>query len=177
MITRPRPSSRAFTLIELALVVALVGILAVSVIPALRGVSDARQAAAWRETERRFVHARTSAMAAGRAFGVRVNPVAGTFELMEVPLGAGSPGAARDPFGQPVGAWSLPASYPGTSIVGFVGGDGQSGTGTVWFGYDGAPQRRNSSGTLLGGFTQDAVVTLTGGRTVTVRQSSGLIER
>lgn len=177
MRTATRPTTRAFTLVELALVVALVGILAVSAVPALSALSDSRQAAAWREVERRFVHARTRAMTAGRPFGLRVTPASGQLELLEIPAGGGVPTAARDALGQTIPAWSLPASYPGTLITMFVGGDGATGTGTVWFGYGGAPERRNSSGTLLGPCTQDAVLTLTGGRSVTVRQSSGLIER
>jgi len=175
---RPRrPSSRAFSLVELAVVVALLGIMAASVTPALRGVSDARQSAAWREAERRLVHARTRAMSTGRAFGVRITAASGTFELLEIPVGGGIPQGARDALGQTIPAWSLPTAYPSTAVSSFVGGDGVSGTGVVWFGHDGAPQRRNSSGALLGAFTQDAVVTLTGGRTVTVREVSGLVER
>lgn len=161
----------------MAVVVALMGILAVAVLPALATVSESRRSAAWREVERRLVVARMMATSTGRAFGVRVTPGAGTFELLEIPAGGGAPAAAHDPLGGGAGAWSLPGAYPGTQVTSFVGGDGASGTGVVWFGYDGAPQRRNSSGTLLGGFSQDAVVTLTGGLTVTVRRSSGLVER
>jgi len=177
MIPTPSPSRRAFTLVEVALVVALLGILAVSVLPAIAGVGEARAAGAWREVERRFVHARSRAMCAGRAFGVRLNPTAGTFELLEIPAGGGAPVAASDALGQTMPAWSLDLSYPGTAVTSFVGGDGSSGTGTVWFGHDGAPQRRNASGLLLGGFAQDAVVTITGARTVTIRKDSGLVER
>ena len=174
---RPRPSRPAFTLIETMVVVVILGILAVSVVPAIAGVSDSRQAAAWREVERRFVVARTMAMATGRSFGVRVDPSPGTFALLEMPASGGAPTAAHDALGQTVAVWSLATAYPGTAVTSFVGGDGSSATGTVWFGYDGAPQRRTSAGALLGGFTQDASVTLTGGRTVTIRRTSGLIER
>ena len=70
-----------------------------------------------------------------------------------------------------VGGW-----FRGAAIDTFVNGDGTSGDGVVWFGYDGAPQTRDADGTVPLPFAEDAVVTFAGGQVITVHMYTGMVE-
>lgn len=174
---RRTDARRAFTLVEVSVVVLIASILAVSVVPAMNTLAATRRAAAVDEVERRLIDARGQALARGRPYGVRIDADASTLQLLEITSAGATPTAAFDVLGVSNAAYSLREAYSGSAITSVVGGDGTTGSQTLWFGIDGTPQVRNASGVLQGSATQDAVVTLTGGGRVTVRAYTGAIEQ
>jgi hypothetical protein len=80
-----------------------------------------------------------------------------------------------DVTGQLSSSFNLASAFPGASIHTFVNGNGASGSGSIWFDADGAPQVYLGSGSFSA-FTQNAVVTASGGHTITVFQQTGGIQ-
>lgn len=159
------------------MVVLIMGILAVTVIPAFGQLSGSRQAAAANEVQRRFELARSLAMATGRPTGVRVDVAACTLLLQVIPSSGATPVAGTTATGEQETAWSVRAHFPEVTIVSFTNGDGSSSPGTVWFAHDGTPQARNGSGTLQAAWSQDATVRLTGDQYIHIRRRSGAVQR
>lgn len=172
-----RTRRRAFTILELMVVVLLMSILAVSVLPALGSLDEARLGAAVDEVERTLVHARSLAMASGEPTGVEFDLTAQTVTLVRIVSAGTPPEPALDALSQPVTPLRLPVTFPRVELISLTNGDGSSGSGTVWFRFDGAPEVRASNGSLVGPFSQDALVTLTGARSVAVRMGAGLVEQ
>lgn len=170
-------ASRAFTLIELITVFVLIGLLAVSAGPALSTVQRSRESAAAREVSRLFVLARSEAMSTSEPTGVRVDPAAGTFEMLVVPNGTDPPAILTSPLGEPRETFVLGIDFPGIDVEAVVLGDGSTGGGTIWFGHRGTPQLRDGFGAYLGEFTTDASVKLTGTDPIYIMRGSGLVER
>jgi prepilin-type N-terminal cleavage/methylation domain-containing protein len=174
---RTQRQARAFTLIEMAAVVVISGILAVLVIPAWNSLTGTRQAAAAEEVERKCVVARSRAMAEGRPVGLRVDPVNSTVQTYVISTPGSTPSVATMIDGQPEQVLALAAVYAGASIASLAAGDGSAGAQVLWFGYDGSPQLRNATtGTLIGPWTQDAVISMTGGQQIIIRKS-GVVQR
>lgn len=170
--------SSAFTLIELVAVIVLVGLVAASAGPALSTVQRSREAAAAREVSRLLVLGRSEAMSTSEPTGVRIEPAAGTFELLIVPNGTGLPQIRKSPLGEPREALVVGIEFPGIDVENIVLGDGSSGSGgTIWFGYKGTPHLRDGSGVYLGEFTSDASVKLTGTGPISIMRGSGMVER
>lgn len=174
--TRSRPQPRGFTLVEMAVVIAIVGVLAAVAAPALNALAGVRAGAAAEEIERRLVTARATAIARGRPTGLQLDPAAGTIRMWEIAATGAAPTPALSPLGEPEPAWGVAERYPGIAFT-LVGGGGATGVQTIWFAFDGTPQTRSGTGALSGAWTQDAVVTVTGGHTVYVRRGSGAVER
>jgi prepilin-type N-terminal cleavage/methylation domain-containing protein len=176
--TGARHGRVAFTLIEMAVVVVISGIIAVMVIPAWNSLTGTRQAAAAEEVERKCVAARSQAVAEGRPVGIRVDPVSSTVQTYVITTPGAAPSVAKMIDGQPDPALSLAIAYSGAAITSLVAGDGSSGAQVLWFGYDGSPQLRNAgTGNLIGPWTQDAVIGMAGGQQVIVRMKSGVVQR
>ncbi len=176
MFARGSSRFRAFTLVEAMVVVILMSIIAVTVLPALGNLDEARRGAAVDEVARVLTHARSLAMASGRPSGVSFELGAETIRVMTIETTGGAPTPAADALGQPEPAVALPDLYAGVELVGITHGDGSTASGVVWFGFDGVPRLRDAGGALVGPFTQDAVVELTGSRTVSIRMGTGLVE-
>lgn len=172
----PSSTRRAFTLIEAMVVVVLMSVIAVTVLPALGNLEDARRGAAADELARMLTHARSLAMASGEPSGVEIDLGNESARLVRIASAGGSPVAAIDALGQPEQGVVFSDLYAGVELVSLIQGDGSGGSGTIWFRFDGLPQVRSSSGVLVGAFTQDAEVELSGSRTVTVRMGTGLVE-
>jgi prepilin-type N-terminal cleavage/methylation domain-containing protein len=168
--------SRGFTILEMAVVVAITAILAISAIPALDALSGARQGAAAEEIERRVVAARARALAEGVPYGVEFDLAAQTLRTVTIPTYGSTPRGARDALGQEEVPWSLARAFPGVRMTS-VSIDGVGGSGTVWFAFDGTPQRRASDGRLLGAWRRDSLIGVEGGQVVTIRAGSGAVTR
>lgn len=173
----PRRTSPAFTLLEMAVIIAVVGVLAVSAIPAMDVLDATRRLSAAREVERRLIHARGSAMSAGQPWGLSIDTAAQTLRTMTIPLGSSTPGPATAPNGEPEPPVSIPAEFPGVRFTGLNAGDGTGGDTTFWFSFEGVPELRSPAGALLDGFEEDGWIELTGGHRIHIRRESGLVER
>lgn len=171
-----RPSSsRGVTLLEVTIVAVVLAIMAGSVVPALEQVDEARRSAAADEVARLVGFARDCATASGEPTGAEIDAEADSVTLRRIDHASGDVVAAQDFGGQDRGAVLVAERFPGVGIDAFVNGDGAGG-GTVWFAFDGTPQTRDTDGGSPADFTQDATVTLTGARVVTVVRLSGVVE-
>ncbi len=168
---------RAFTLVELGVVVVVVGILGVTVIPAWNSLTGTRQAAAAEEVERRLVMARSIAVAEGRPVGVRIDPATDLVRSYTIPAAGGAPEFMANFDGELDAGVLIAAAYPGADITGVSGGNNATGDQTLWFGFDGTPELRTSGGVFTSSWSSDAVITLAGGNTVTVRRGTGMVSR
>ena len=170
---------RATTLLELMVVVVILGIVTVSVIPAFASMNDARKLAGAQEAERLLLGARASAVAQGRPFGVAIDIGAQTLRTVYISASGQTPAPAPSQDGQGQEVLEIGRRYPGAQLMSLTDGAGSavSGSATLWFGYDGTPQRRNGAGGLIGGWTSDAVLEFAGPSAVTVRRITGAINR
>jgi len=178
---RRRPPRRGahhgFTLAELLAAITIMAVLAASAAPSVRALSEARAAGLSREVARLLALARAHAGASGQSTGVVFDPDAETFALRRIPVSGAAPVAVVGPSGQAIDDLSIAARYAGASVVSFVTGSGSASHTGVWFSPLGAPEVRDDSGSLVTAFTQDAVITFTGGRAITIRRASGAVER
>ncbi len=158
------------------MVIMITAILAASAIPALSSMSSARQAAAAEEVERRIVNARSRALAEGRPCGVTIDTAAQSIRTMTIASAGAVPTPAIDALGQPEAAFNLGSAFSGVGFT-LVTSEAGTGTQTFWFSHDGTPHQRNSTGVLVGSWTQNATVTLTGGTSVYVQARSGAVTR
>ncbi len=156
---------------------AIIAVLAASAAPAVSAVSDARAAGLAREVARLLALARAHAGATGQPTGLVYDAGEATLALRRIAPGGGAPTTVVGAVGEAAQDVRIERHFAGAGVTSFVTGDGVSSHTAVWFTYRGEPEVRNSSGTSLGPFTQDAVLTITGGRAVTVRRSTGAVER
>lgn len=172
----PSRLRKAFTVYELLVVVVIMGIIAVSATPVLSQSIEARQAAARDEVVRLLEYARGRAIATGFPAGVRVDTNESTLRLVTISE-AGAIVDLSDPInGASMGA-NLSLEFAEVQISSFVNGDGNSGTGTVWFDYQAEPHTRDDvSGVFDAIFVQNATITLSTGVSVVVHADSGFVE-
>ena len=159
---------RGFTLLEASVVIALTGILAVSVIPAVNTMSQSRAAAAANEVERRLTHARAMAIAQGKRVGVSVDTATETVQT--VALSGTTVVGARKADGQLDAGVGLKTLFKEADVVTVTSGG--SGLTSVWFDFAGTPCTQ--AGSRL---TSDVVIAMGDGAVVTVRAYTGAIER
>jgi prepilin-type N-terminal cleavage/methylation domain-containing protein len=168
---------RGFTLAELLAVMAIIAVLAASAAPAVRAVSDARAAGLAREVARLLALARAHAVATGQPTGLLYDSGEATLALRRIAPGGSAPTTIVGALGESAEDVRIEGQFAGAAVTSFVTGDGVGSHTAVWFTYRGEPEVRDSSGASLGPFTQDAVLTVTGDRAVTVRRSTGAVER
>ncbi|MFZ4574432.1 MAG: prepilin-type N-terminal cleavage/methylation domain-containing protein [Phycisphaerales bacterium] len=175
---RQHRSARGFSLIEISIVVIIIGIVAVSAIPAFSHLSATRRAAAGGEIERMLCHARARAVAEGRPHAIRIEVSSGRLTPYEISSQGSAPTVSLTSDGRTDEGLLLPTAFPGVSLSQFIGGDGvASASGWIWFGTDGSPQTRNASGGLVAECTQDASLTVSNGDTIVVTRRTGAISR
>lgn len=168
---------RGFTLLEVSIVVVLSAIIAASFAPAIASLESARGASAAELLTQKLTLARYAAEASGTPVGLRVDPDLDTIDLVEF-VAASGPRARSSVLGSVEDPVKLTERF-GIEISSFVGPDGSSGAGTVWFGFDGSPEVRDSDGALVSAATSDSEIELGSPVRwlVTVRRGSGLITR
>jgi Tfp pilus assembly protein FimT len=167
---------RAYTIIELLLIVVIMGIVASSAIPVMNQSVQARQGASRDEVVRLLEFARGRAIAGGVPAGVVVDTGNGTLSL--VPLDSG--GAITnivDPIDGQSKQTNLGSEYAGVLISSMVNGDGNSGNGTIWFDFQAEPHTRNEvTGVFDAVFSQNATISLSTGTQIVVYAGSGMVE-
>ncbi len=172
---RPR---RGFSLLELAIVIVIIGIIAASAVPAFSSLSDTRRAAALNEIERLLTRSRARAVSEGRPHAVLVDLNAQTLTPYEITTTGAAPSTSQAADGRDLDALILAATYPGVTVKTLQAGDGSYPSAAyIWFGVDGTPQLRNTAGTLVSNCSHDAVLTLEDDSTISVIRYSGAIER
>lgn len=162
---------RGFTILELTVVIALTGILAVSVIPAIGVVEDARRGAAGDEVARLLRLARATAAAAGEPVGLRVDADRQELRLVVAAANGSTPllGAA----GEPAAPLSMARAFPGVRVEGLAI-DGDAGE-IVWFAPDAKPVLMES-GMATGPQTGEAEIAIADGPRIVVHPLTGHVE-
>lgn len=161
---------RAFSLLELVAVMVIAGILAVSAVPAMSSLADARADAAARELHRDLSFARQRAVATGTRAWVVFDAAAGSWTVLaEDPSSPGRSGAT---------AVTDPAT--GAALVRRLGASSFGGVSMLSAAFDGAPEvgfdwlgRPLNSGEA--DLAALGTVQLTGGRSVSVVPGTGLV--
>ena len=177
---RADPTSRGraagFTLVEVMVVVSIMGIVSLSIVPAIGSMTQARRAAAVHEVTRRFQVARARALATGRPHGIEVLVAAGTLRSVVIESAGGTVEGVRLATGARDAGVKLSVLFSGVSMTGLTNTNTSGGASTtvIWFAHDGTYQCRTSTGTLVGSAGADAVVTVSGGSTVRV-SPTGLV--
>lgn len=168
--TNPRRHSRpAFSLLEVAVVLLVIGILAISAAPSFSAAGNMRAAGVVGAVERQIVDARSRAMASGRPHGVRVDPTLMRLETVWIPAAGEEPRliegltAALDLRELDQTARFASVS-PGT-------GDGSL---VFWFGFDGRPEGRGPTGTYVGPWASDGEIRMASGASVIIARSGAV---
>lgn len=170
-----RLCNAGFTLVELMVVVVLMGIVAVSVIPAMHNVRDMRSGAARDDIARMLNIAKARAMASGQPKGLLVDLEASSLSIVGIDAD-GAYAIESDPLTGRERAIDFAASHPGVTINTMTNGDGASGTGIVWFDYEATPHTRDSGGGFVAINAEPVEITTGAGLRVLVNAHSGLVE-
>lgn len=166
---------RAFTLIELTVVIIVTGILAALAIPAVSSLGSSRGTAAAMEVRRTLSVARSTAIASGRPTGVRFD-AGSSLQLVWISTSGSLAAALPGPFGVAYEAVEIPSLFQGVTVSSVTLGDGQSGKVTSWFAFDGTPHSRTSGGAKTADWSGDMKASLSTGQSIVVRRITGLIE-
>jgi len=167
---------RGYTLVELLGALSIAGVVALTAAPAIDRLSGARHAALEQEVRRLLSLARAHSVATGQPTGLRIDPVDESLLLVRIASPGAAPSPMPDATGQPAEERRAGEFIRGVEIVSVAGGDGASGAQTLWFGYAGAPEIRDADGDRIADWSQDAMITLSGERAITVRQGTGALE-
>ncbi len=171
---RSRSLHAGFTLIELMVVVVIMGVVSVSVIPAMGNVRAMRQGAA-RDDLVRYIHvARGRAVASGSSRGVQVDLSDSSLRIVKLDA-LGAVEIETDPLTNAARAINLSTLYPGVTIEGMTNGDGAGGSGIVWFDFESNPMTYNTSSEVFSLNTQTVTITLSSGEQIVVYPYSGTI--
>ena len=175
--TRPNPCERGgFTLVELALVVVLSGILAAGVVPAWERVRAAQRVAGRAELVRVLCHAREQALARGQAVGVSIDAGAQEIGLVWMAPGSDEATPMPDALGQPVPMRSIALALGDCIVTGLELSGVPGSAGVVWFGHDGMPELRDADGGYVGDAIGESRVALGDVDDVVIAPLSGMVE-
>lgn len=176
---RTSASSRTgFTLLELGAAVLIAGLLAISIVPSLSTMRDARAGAAASEITRALGYARGCALATGLPCGVRFDTETDHLHFLTVtPDGAGAmPGSLGEPepsidlridFGADLERVGVPAGSVSVSATDLA---------TIWFDHSGVPHIRTDAGTFVADLSRVVTVRLGSGHSVLIHPHSGMVE-
>lgn len=168
--------ARGFSLIEAIIVVVIIGILAASAAPMIGSQGELRERAAATEVGASLQTARAFAMATGDPCGLRVRVTAESIELVTWNTETQQREPLADLAGAPAVEMAFAEHFPGVHLARATDGQGDADEVVVWFGHDGAPQWRESNGTLIGIAEADAEIEFGEGTLVRVLAVSGAIE-
>lgn len=166
---------RAFTLIELTVVIIVTGILAALAIPAVSSLATSRGIAAAMEIRRTLEVARSTAISSGRPTGVRFDDDS-SLQLVSIKSAGVLASELAGPFGVADEPVVIPSLFQGVLVSSVVLGDGQSRSATCWFAFDGSPHSRTSGGAKTSDWTGDMKAILNTGQSIVVYRITGLIE-
>jgi prepilin-type N-terminal cleavage/methylation domain-containing protein len=166
---------RGFTLVELTIVIVMLAVLSLSVMPAMSMMDKTRRAGAVAEIGLTLRSARAHAMAMGDPAGVRFDLDAGTMQSMRLPPG-GEATPMIDALGVTEPRREIGTLFPGVELDDIVLADGTSGSGTVWFGSEGALEHREEDGSYEGAATHDVTVSVADGGGVVVDHLTGHVQ-
>ncbi len=177
----PTPAQRAFSLIEVLMVIVIIGVLAAVVTPGVGSLERQRQDSAFDEISRSFRYARATAMACGAPTGVRLRTGTGVrMDVVQIDPDTSTLGAAPGPLGEDAPTRYLELEIPSLAVVSMTNGDGTSSNDeTFWFRFDGTPHTRTVGGSFDAFNTQDALVVLESGpgtRTIVIHEHTGVID-
>jgi type II secretory pathway pseudopilin PulG len=163
-------------MLEMMLVVTIIGIIAAAARPALRLLSDARRVGAVQEVERALLFARATAMATGNATGVELTPSG--LRILTIPAASAAPESVLGPDGQPRGIPVLAEDQRDFWITHLQDGTGTSvPQATLWFSIDGTPELRDTNGTRIGPWTDDARIEIADTGVINIRRVTGALAR
>lgn len=166
---------RAFTLMEVMIVIVVMSLLAIGVVPALSSASGAQRAGAAIEIERMLHLARARAMATSTPHAVRIQTNPSSLQVCWRNPSTGAIAGVVGGDGLEARPQLLAARF-GSTRIRDVEIDGVTGdSGDIWFAFNGVPELRNSIGTRIGPATRDARITLDDGSVVTVVAATGAV--
>lgn len=172
-------SLKGFTILEMIAVIVITGLVAVSVVPAVARIDDAKKAAGAFDVARTIEFARARAAASGLPTGVRFDTALDTMLVVESESG-GVAQAIVDALGEAAEPTDLGEQF-GADVqrISLSTGAVSAGTidrSTVWFTFALVPHLRNESGAYAGALDSDGLISFGSGAVVTVRAGSGLVE-
>lgn len=173
--TPSRPRRHAFTLVELMVVVLLMGIVAVTVVPAMDNVQMMRNGAARDDTMRLLELAKARALATGMPNGIEISLNSSSLTLVQI-NDDGQVESVVDPLTYQSRTITLPITYSGVTIASMVNGDGVSGSGTIWFDYEANPHTREQNGAFIELNDESALIELSSDEIIIVHAYSGVVE-
>ena len=170
-----RTPIRAFTFIELMVVVVIMGILSAAVVPAMSNVHAMREGGARDDVVRMIQVAKGRAVASGVPRGLRVNLADSSLTILKM-NDLGEIETGFDPLTNGARTINIASLYAGVSIVDMVNGNGDGGSGVIWFDYESNPHTRSSSGDFVALNASTVTITLSSGEQVIVYPYSGALE-
>jgi len=171
-----RESSRnGFTLVELMIVVVIMGIISVTVIPAMGTVQGMREGAARDDLVRLIEVAKGKAVASGRPYGLWVDLADSSITIVQI-NDLGETQNEFDPLTNGIRTINLSTQYSGVTITSMINGDGAGGSGTIWFDYEANPHTRDLSGSFSALNSSTVRVSLSSGALVIIYPHSGTVE-
>jgi len=161
-------------MVELVVVMVIMGVVSVSVIPAVSNVRTMREGAARDDLVRMIEVAKGLAVASGMPHGLRIDLESSEVSVVLID-DLGGVVMQTDPLTGRARSVHLGVVYPGVELFSFRNGDGVGGTGTIWFDFESSPHTRSDSGVFEELNTLEAIVELSSGEQVAVYPYSGMV--
>lgn len=156
-------------------VVVIMGIVTVSVIPAMNNLSRMREGAARDDLMRMFEIAKGRAVASGLPHGLLVNLTDSSVTIVEI-TSQGTVQVETDPLTNGNRTINIPNLYSGVTISAMTNGDGVGGSGIIWFDFESNPHTRTSQGDFVSLNSEVASIAISSGEFIAVHPHSGMLE-
>ncbi|MFT5424314.1 MAG: type II secretion system protein H [Phycisphaerales bacterium] len=166
--------NRAFTLVELMIVVVMVSLLAAVVSPGLTAVRGTQQAAGTDDVRRMLRTAQQLARASGRPHGVWVDAANEKARMMQLQAD-GTVAPALDGLGEDTPIRPLLEDFAGLELTDVDPGDGNAVSEAVlWFNYLGRPETRDADGSNAQLATTEPTLTFVGFAPIVIDRVTGV---